>query len=32
MLSYLKCLKQNKNENGKCRHLTKDYLKCRMDK
>lgn len=32
MTAYLKCLRANKNENGKCRHLTKEYLNCRMDK
>lgn len=32
MTAYLKCLRQNKNENGKCRHLTKEYLNCRMEK
>ncbi|WWC59606.1 cytochrome c oxidase assembly protein COX19 [Kwoniella dejecticola CBS 10117] len=31
MLSYLKCLKSNANDNGKCRLQSKKYLECRMD-
>ncbi|CAJ0857521.1 2031_t:CDS:2, partial [Entrophospora sp. SA101] len=31
MLEYLKCLKQNNGNNGNCRHLSKSYLKCRME-
>ncbi|PWY99710.1 hypothetical protein BCV70DRAFT_200635 [Testicularia cyperi] len=32
MLEYMKCIKANKNDNGACRHLSKAYLQCRMDK
>ncbi|KAI1320448.1 Cytochrome c oxidase assembly protein cox19 [Mortierella claussenii] len=32
MKDYLTCLKENQNNNGKCRHLSKKYLSCRMDK
>ncbi|CDS03043.1 hypothetical protein LRAMOSA00445 [Lichtheimia ramosa] len=32
MKEYVKCLKENKNNNGKCRHLSRAYLQCRMDK
>lgn len=32
MKQYVKCLKENKNNNGKCRELSKAYLQCRMDK
>ncbi|GAA96129.1 uncharacterized protein L969DRAFT_83996 [Mixia osmundae IAM 14324] len=31
MKEYLKCLKTHKNENSKCRHLSKSYLNCRME-
>ncbi|WVR04727.1 cytochrome c oxidase assembly protein COX19 [Kwoniella sp. DSM 27419] len=31
MMSYLKCLKSNANDNGKCRLESKRYLECRMD-
>ncbi|PKI82959.1 Cox19p [Malassezia vespertilionis] len=31
MRAYMACLKENKNNNGACRHLSKAYLKCRMD-
>ncbi|WFC99474.1 Cytochrome c oxidase assembly protein cox19 [Malassezia yamatoensis] len=31
MKEYMKCLKENKNNNGACRHLSKKYLECRMD-
>lgn len=29
---YLRCLKNHKNDNGQCRHLSKAYLECRMNK
>ncbi|KAG0312452.1 Cytochrome c oxidase assembly protein cox19 [Dissophora globulifera] len=32
MKEYLTCLKENQNNNGKCRHLSKEYLSCRMSK
>ncbi|CAO3572542.1 unnamed protein product [Mortierella alpina] len=32
MKEYLACLKENQNNNGKCRHLSKKYLSCRMEK
>ncbi|KAF9580164.1 Cytochrome c oxidase assembly protein cox19, partial [Lunasporangiospora selenospora] len=32
MKSYLKCLKDNQNNNGKCRLFAKDYLECRMQR
>ncbi|KAF9958292.1 Cytochrome c oxidase assembly protein cox19 [Mortierella alpina] len=32
MKEYLVCLKENQNNNGKCRHLSKKYLSCRMEK
>lgn len=32
MREYMQCLKANKNNNGACRHLSKAYLQCRMDK
>ncbi|SPO28675.1 related to COX19 - Cytochrome c oxidase assembly protein [Ustilago trichophora] len=32
MQEYMNCIKYNKNDNGKCRHLSKAYLQCRMDK
>lgn len=32
MKAYLKCLKANANDNGKCRLESKRYLACRMDK
>ncbi|KAI8378451.1 hypothetical protein BD560DRAFT_390465 [Blakeslea trispora] len=31
MLEYVKCLKQNKNNNGLCRQFSEVYLQCRMD-
>jgi cytochrome c oxidase assembly protein subunit 19 len=31
MLSYMKCLKANKNNSGACRPEARDYLGCRMD-
>jgi hypothetical protein len=32
MREYMTCLKQNKQDNGKCRHLSRRYLECRMEK
>lgn len=32
MLEYVKCLKENKNNNGACREKSRAYLQCRMDK
>ncbi|GAA5822873.1 hypothetical protein JCM11251_004408 [Rhodosporidiobolus azoricus] len=32
MMRYLKCMKQNKQSSSDCRHLSKEYLACRMDK
>lgn len=32
MQEYMNCIKKNKNDNGACRHLSKAYLQCRMDK
>lgn len=32
MQAYMNCIKYNGNDNGKCRHLSRDYLQCRMDK
>ncbi|WVN89341.1 cytochrome c oxidase assembly protein COX19 [Cryptococcus depauperatus CBS 7841] len=32
MVAYLKCMKENANDNGKCRLQSKNYLECRMDK
>lgn len=32
MQDYMSCMKANKSDNGKCRHLSKLYLQCRMDK
>jgi len=32
MTEYLKCLRANVMDNGQCRHLSKAYLKCRMDR
>lgn len=31
MVDFLKCLKQNRFNNEKCRAFSKEYLKCRMD-
>lgn len=31
MLRYMICLRENKNDNSKCRKEAKDYLGCRMD-
>lgn len=27
----MQCMKENKSESGKCRHLSKLYLQCRME-
>ncbi|GAA6004681.1 hypothetical protein JCM10207_000979 [Rhodosporidiobolus poonsookiae] len=32
MVRYLKCMKSNKQQSTECRHLSKEYLACRMDK
>ncbi|TYJ56021.1 cytochrome c oxidase assembly protein COX19 [Cryptococcus floricola] len=32
MIAYMKCMKENANDNGKCRLQSKKYLECRMDK
>ncbi|GAA6006363.1 Cox19p [Rhodotorula paludigena] len=32
MTRYLKCMKENKQQSTECRHLSKEYLACRMDK
>ncbi len=29
---FLKCLKENKDDNLPCKSLSKDYLQCRMDR
>lgn len=31
MLTYMRCLKANKNDAGSCRPEARDYLGCRMD-
>ncbi|KAI8996953.1 hypothetical protein BDB01DRAFT_769253 [Pilobolus umbonatus] len=31
MKDYVKCLRENKNNNGLCRHFSQAYLQCRMD-
>ncbi|WWC86775.1 uncharacterized protein L201_001654 [Kwoniella dendrophila CBS 6074] len=31
MMSYLKCMRTNANNNGQCRLQSKKYLECRMD-
>ncbi|ODN79553.1 cytochrome c oxidase assembly protein COX19 [Cryptococcus amylolentus CBS 6039] len=31
MIAYMKCMKENANDNGKCRLQSKKYLECRMD-
>ncbi|KAI9264645.1 hypothetical protein EDC94DRAFT_605907 [Helicostylum pulchrum] len=31
MKEYVKCLKQNKSNNGLCREFSQAYLQCRMD-
>lgn len=32
MLDYLRCMKTHKNDSGLCRHLSKKYLECRMER
>ena len=32
MRSFLKCLKNNDDTHGKCKHLSKAYLQCRMER
>lgn len=32
MIKYSICLRENDNDNSKCRVAAKDYLECRMDK
>lgn len=32
MKTYMKCLKENKYDSEKCRHLSKFYLECRMER
>ncbi|KZS18483.1 Phosphopantothenoylcysteine decarboxylase [Daphnia magna] len=32
MLRYMICLRENNNQNSKCREVSKDYLDCRMQK
>lgn len=32
MIRYLECLKRNSSTSSECRHLNRDYLKCRMHK
>jgi len=32
MKRYMNCLKENNNDNSKCRTESKDYLQCRMDR
>lgn len=32
MVEYLKCLRSSKFNNDDCRILSKEYLKCRMDR
>ncbi|BGP13778.1 hypothetical protein JCM10213_006390 [Rhodosporidiobolus nylandii] len=32
MTRYLKCMKESKQNSTECRHLSKEYLACRMDK
>ncbi|XP_012251487.1 cytochrome c oxidase assembly protein COX19 [Athalia rosae] len=31
MISYMKCLRENKGINTMCRDVAKEYLTCRMD-
>lgn len=31
MLDYILCMSQAKSDNSKCKHLAKEYLKCRME-
>ena len=32
MRSFLKCLKKNGDNHGKCKYLSKQYLQCRMER
>lgn len=32
MIRYLKCMKTSKAQSTECRHLSKEYLNCRMEK
>lgn len=32
MQEYMACMKAHRSESGKCRHLTRQYLECRMEK
>ncbi|KAG0255438.1 Cytochrome c oxidase assembly protein cox19 [Actinomortierella ambigua] len=32
MQAYLSCLKENQNNNGKCREFSREYLECRMQR
>jgi len=32
MIQYLRCLNDNQCDSSSCRQLSKDYLKCRMDR
>lgn len=32
MVKYLKCMKTSKSQSTDCRHLSKEYLNCRMEK
>ncbi|PWN29122.1 hypothetical protein BDZ90DRAFT_206332, partial [Jaminaea rosea] len=32
MTEYMRCMKENRQDNGKCRHLSRRYLECRMEK
>jgi len=32
MVKYLKCMKTSKSQSTECRHLSKEYLNCRMEK
>lgn len=31
MIKYMRCLRENKNDNSKCRDEAQSYLACRMD-
>lgn len=31
MITYMRCLHTNKNDNTPCRDVAKDYLECRME-
>lgn len=31
MLVYMNCLRENRDDNSKCREQSKNYLQCRMD-